>query len=397
MTERGLPLRVAYVLLREPGYSETFIRSEIAAVRAAGAEVAVFHARGPQRSPRAEAADVLRTLARHPVRLSRQVGLLGASYGARALLAGAYANTLTGPVRAFAPDVVHTHFVNLPTAVAVLVADRLGVPATAFAHAADFLLDDAPAALDRRVSALAHLFVVSAAAQRQLRAKGVGLSRVPHSIVRAAFDGTIGDGATGTDEVPRPQTGALRVITIARLIEKKGIDTALAAVERLAAAGHPVRYDLYGDGPQAEGLRRTVAASPALSAAVTLHGATPHAGAMRALAAADLAVLPCRPAANGDVDGIPVFLMEAARCGVPVVTTSVSGIPELVDAGSGWLVPPGDAVALAAAIAGAAAEPAEARRRAAALRERIRAEFAPGLQAARLLGVWRALGAHGAP
>jgi glycosyltransferase involved in cell wall biosynthesis len=112
---------------------------------------------------------------------------------------------------------------------------------------------------------------------------------------------------------------------------------------------------------------------------------------MRALAAADLAVLACQPASNGDVDGIPVFLMEAAGRGVPVVTTAVSGIPELVDADSGWLAPPADPAALAAAIAAAAAAPQEARRRSSALRERIRSEFAPGLQAERLMSVWRSL------
>ncbi|WP_432835550.1 glycosyltransferase [Dactylosporangium sp. CA-092794] len=376
---------MAYVLLREPTYSETFIWSEINAVRAAGAEVGLFFARSRQQSRRAEAVGAFRTLMSHPARLPGQVGRLGASYGARAVLAGAYATALTPQVRQFRPDVVHTHFLNLPTAVAVLVADRLGVPVTALAHAADFLLDDNPAALDRRVTALAHLFVISAAAAAQLRMKGVDLTRVPHSVARAAFDGEFVDR-------PAPAHGGeVRLVTIARLIEKKGIDTALEAVARLAQAGHRVRYDVYGDGPQGERLRQAVAASPLLASSVTLHGATPHAEAMRGLAAADLAVLPCRRAANGDVDGIPVFLMEAAARGVPVVTTAVSGIPELVDTGSGWLVPPDDPDALAAAIAHAGGAPGEALRRSAALRDRIRTEFAPGLQAERLLGTWSSL------
>ncbi|GGM05608.1 glycosyltransferase [Dactylosporangium sucinum] len=379
------PLRVAYVLLREPTYSETFIWSEINAVRAAGAEVAPFFARDRPRGRRAEAVSALRSLLDHPGRVPGQVGRLGASYGARALLASAYATALERDVAAFRPDVVHTHFVNLPTAVAVLVAERLGVPVTALAHAADFLLDGNPGALDRRVAALSHLFVISSAAATQLREKGVDLSRVSHSVVRAAFDGTF------TDPPAHRAPGPLRIVTIARLIEKKGIDTAVAAVARLVAAGHPVRYDVYGDGPEGERLRQAVAADPALSGSVMLHGAAAHDVAMRALAGADLAVLPCRPAANGDVDGIPVVLMEAAARGVPVVTTAVSGIPELVTGDAGWLVPPNDAAALAAAIAHAAGAPDEAWRRSAALRARIRSEFAPGLQAQRLLGTWNAL------
>jgi len=81
------------------------------------------------------------------------------------------------------------------------------------------------------------------------------------------------------------------------------------------------------------------------------------------------------------------------RCVVFGATGYIGGrvVPALVDAGSGWLVPPADPAELAAAIAAAAGDPQEAGRRSAALRERIRAEFAPGLQAERLLGVWRSL------
>jgi len=385
VTDGVRPLRVAYVLLREPTYSETFISSEINAVRAAGAEVAPFFARGRQRTRSAEAVHAFRTLAGHPARLPAQVGQLGASYGARALLASAYATALTPQVREFDPDVVHTHFVNLPTAVAVLVAKNLRVPSTAVAHAADFLLDANPAALDRRVSALSHLFVISAAAATQLGEKGADLSRVPHSIVRAAFDGAFVDRMQ-----PRP-AGVTRLITIARLMEKKGIDTVVDAVGRLVAGGFQVRYDVYGDGPERERLRQRVAATSGLESSVVLHGATPHAEVMSALAAADLAVLPCRRAADGDIDGIPVFLMEAASRGVPVVTTAISGIPELVESGGGWHVRPDDPAALAAAIRQAASEPEESWRRSVTLRDRIRSEFSPALQATRLLSTWRQL------
>jgi glycosyltransferase involved in cell wall biosynthesis len=125
---------------------------------------------------------------------------------------------------------------------------------------------------------------------------------------------------------------------------------------------------------------------------VTFHGAVPHATATRAVAAADVAVLACRRAADGDLDGIPVFLMEAAACGTPVVTTAVSGIPELVGPAGGWLVPPADPAALAGALREVLADAEGARGRAAILRQRLRTEFDPGVQAERLLAVWRDLG-----
>jgi colanic acid/amylovoran biosynthesis glycosyltransferase len=374
------PVRVAYVLLREPAYSETFIGAEIDAVRTAGADVAVFTARDGGESLVTGARKGL--LAVDPARTLR----FGARYAARGLLATGYATALLERVRGYAPDVVHTHFVNLPTAVAVLVGEALGAPVTAVAHAADFLLDGDRAALARRVTALSHLFVISGAARDQLGARGVDLSRVPHSVVRAAFDGV------RAESPGRAPAGPARLVTVARLVAKKGVDTAVAAVHRLRATGVEVRYDVYGDGPELRRLQAQIEASR-LGDRVTLHGATAHATAMAALATADLAVLPCRRARDGDLDGIPVFLLEAASRGVPVVTTAVSGIPELVDPASGWLTPPDDPAALARTISTALADPAATRRRSDALRERVWTEFSPALQAERLLAVWRRLGA----
>ena len=376
-------LRVAYVLLRPPSYSETFIESEIRAVRAAGVTIEVFVAgRGGGRL--SEADQVIGTLIRQPRRLLAHVRTLGASDAPRALLAGTYAIALSEQIAAFAPDVVHAHFVNLPTAVAALVAHDLGVPATAMAHAADFLLDRDPIGLDRRLGLLRHLFVISAATARQLAAKGAAMSRIPHGIVRAAFDGEI------LEPRPREGDGTTRIVTVARLVAKKGIDTSIDAVTRLVAAGLDVRYDVYGDGPLRRSLQRRVAKS-GVSATVRFHGAVPHRTATAALAGADVAVLACRRGADGDLDGIPVFLMEAASRHVPVVTTAVSGIPELLGEDGGWLVPPDDPAALADAISHAVRDPWESWRRARALGSRLMAEFSPALQAERLLATWRRL------
>jgi glycosyltransferase involved in cell wall biosynthesis len=97
-----------------------------------------------------------------------------------------------------------------------------------------------------------------------------------------------------------------------------------------------------------------------------------------ALALAHGFVLPCRVAPDGDRDGIPVSILEAMAAGLPVVATAVSGIPEAVDDEVGWLVPPADPGALAAAMQAAARSPSErARRGAAAL---VRAEAGGGVE-----------------
>jgi glycosyltransferase involved in cell wall biosynthesis len=89
-----------------------------------------------------------------------------------------------------------------------------------------------------------------------------------------------------------------------------------------------------------------------LTGAVVLCGALPHPEVMRRYGAAALFVLPCVPAADGDLDGIPNVLLEAMACRVPVVSTRLSGIPEVVQDGvTGLLAEPADTQALAGAIA----------------------------------------------
>ncbi|MBM7086479.1 glycosyltransferase [Micromonospora humidisoli] len=396
---RSVP-RIGYVLARPPGLTETFVPAEIRAVRAAGATVEVFVV-APDANRHVELRRAAVRLLRRPADLPADLRLLGLpsrhdewSSLARGALASAAATALAAEVDRFDPDVLHAHFVNLPTAVAVLLGHRLGRPVTATAHAADFLLDPNPVALRRRLSRLRHLFVVSAATADQLTDRGVPMSAIPHRIVRAAVDGRLLDAAP-VDAPPEAVPGTpTRLVTVARLVPKKGVETAIDAVARLTDDGHSVRYDIYGEGPLRDDLNRRVT-SAGLTEAVTLHGAVPHQVATTALAGADVAVLPCRPAPDGDLDGIPVFLMEAASQGIPVVTTAVSGIPELVGPGSGWLVPPDDPVALAAAIGAVVDDPGTARRRAGVLLTRLRSEFAPAVQADRLLSVWRDLAGTG--
>jgi len=158
----------------------------------------------------------------------------------------------------------------------------------------------------------------------------------------------------------------------------------------LAGRQREVRYDVYGDGPNAGALARQIA-DAGLGDVVHLHGKTHHADAMAALVDADVAVLACRRSQDGDTDGIPVFLMEAASRGIPVVTTSVSGIPELVGEAGGWMVPVDDVASLADAVEHVLQRPDEARARTKVLQRRVMTEFSPALQAERLIATWSRL------
>src|SRR5262249_54272891 len=133
--------------------------------------------------------------------------------------------------------------------------------------------------------------------------------------------------------------------------EKKGIDTLIDACALLRHEGIAVELRVIGDGPDRAALvARTGAA--ALDGYVRFDGALPQEEVARALRACDVFVLPCRRDRHGDMDGIPTVFMEAMATGRPVVSTAISGIPELVrDGETGLVVPPDDAGALAGALA----------------------------------------------
>ncbi|MBA2245204.1 MAG: glycosyltransferase [Gemmatimonadetes bacterium] len=139
----------------------------------------------------------------------------------------------------------------------------------------------------------------------------------------------------------------VRVLTVARLAEKKGIEYALRAVALAAERRPELRYEVIGDGPLRQPLA-TLADSLGLSGKVCFHSVQTEEFVQRAMQEADIFLLPSVTAANGDEEGTPTVLMEASSCELPVVSTLHSGIPEVVlDGATGFLVPERDVTALA--------------------------------------------------
>lgn len=139
----------------------------------------------------------------------------------------------------------------------------------------------------------------------------------------------------------------LRVVCVARLVEKKGVIYLCQAVGQLAQRQIPVELEVIGDGPLQPELERFVAGQD-LGRQIAISGRRDKAYVQAALGRADVFALPSVTAADGDQEGIPVSLMEAMASGVPCLSTVHSGIPELIEDGrSGWLVPERDVTALA--------------------------------------------------
>ncbi|MEQ1571803.1 MAG: glycosyltransferase family 4 protein, partial [Myxococcota bacterium] len=251
---------------------------------------------------------------------------------------------------------VHAHFVGEAAEFARVVASVAGVPWSVTAHAVD-------------------LFVPRPTVPELLRAARPAITVCEHhrAYVARTYGVEVAVVRCGVPlEVPRADPGApgLRVVCVARDVPKKGLDALVDAVR--AVPGATLR--LVSDATRLAG--PGVAVGPLRPSEVPA-----------ALAAATLFALPCRIAPNGDRDGIPVALLEAMAAGLPVMSTRVSGVPEVVDDAVGWLIPPDDPQALVAALT-AALDPSERARRGEAARARV-SGWSIDAQVDGLLAAWR--------
>ncbi|MGG5258220.1 glycosyltransferase family 4 protein [Phycicoccus avicenniae] len=392
-------MKVLYVLKRYPRLSETFVVRELVEVEQLGTEVLVDSLMPPEDGPRHAEVDRVRARVRY---LPRRTGWLGPAVRAAvaqpravwrevraakarvrsgdrgALRRLAHGLLVAERVRLERPDVLHAHFATSAAEVAALAGRLTGVPVTVTAHAKDvFHVENAEVLAERLTGTstvvtvsdynVEHLGYVLPGTRIRLVRNGVPLG--PVNVVHA-----------GRRDAP--------VLCVCRLVPKKGVDVLVRAVA-LAAADDPwLRLDVVGDGPLREEL---VALADALGVGdrVTFHGAMESSGVEAAYARASLVALPCRVDGDGDRDGLPTVLVEALARGIPVVSTEVVGIPELVrDGVTGRLVPQDDPQALADAITALRADPVAARALGAAGRELVASAYAPERSGRALLEVW---------
>ncbi|MDE2145544.1 MAG: glycosyltransferase family 4 protein [Burkholderiales bacterium] len=406
------------MLKRYPRLSETFILNEMRALERLGTELAVFSLLRPEETLSHPAVQELRAPVTYlpPTWLAKAAAVAKghAAMAAAAPLryAHALALALGWAVRSGHPLAVgkqflragymalacrrqgighlHAHFANAPATVARLVSVMCDIPYSFTTHAKDLYLTP-QRVLRRRIGTARFVLTCTRHNLEYLQSflpaqDWPKVHLVYHGIDLAAFAAPEGAARNGLAAAAAagggceggcgcPESTAPLLLSVGRLVPKKGLDDLVAACALLKARGVRFRCAIVGAGPLRGELQAQIAAL-GLEGTVSLLGAMAHDRLIALYRQASVFALSPRVMEDGDRDGIPNVLAEAMASGLPVVSTRVSGIPELVEDGhTGLLVEPQDPAALAHAVQSLLADPKTRQHLAAAARRKMEDSF----------------------
>lgn len=362
------PSRKTGILLKTfPKISETFILNEILALEAGGFDLEIFSLQRPQENINQSGTNTIKA----PVHYISCEGIKGLIHMIGTHLSllkqspGRYFKTLRfllgrpaekgSRFQQFAQAVcmssilkqstvahLHVHFANEPAGVAELVNHMTGIPFSLSTHAKDIYLSS-PESLRRKMSR--SKFVVTCTEHNRhylssLVADDTSIVKIYHGLPIDKFR-QLDKKQNGASSYPSP-----RILSVGRYRKKKGFPTLIQACRELKDEGVNFQCTIVGFGPEQKSLEQLIETLQ-VGDRVHLIGKMVHADLISLYQEADLFVLPCQVDEDGDRDGIPNVIMEAMAMQIPVISTTVSGIPELVDHGkTGALVPPKDSLAL---------------------------------------------------
>lgn len=359
--------KIAYILKMYPRFSETFILNEILELERQGVDIRIYSLRKPDDgrfhahlarvkanvvyAPQYPEMEPERVQAAHQslyrlnpaqyMALRQHAESLPQPYGLKRFLqAGVVAaHLLQHPV-----DALHAHFASSATRVANLVWQLIGVPYSFTAHAKDIFHEEVnPNSLRGKIRDAHFVVTVSRFNQAYLQQLAAGQP----ADVRCLYNGIDLSQFTPAAATRRSNL----ILSIGRLVEKKGFDQLILACALLRDWGIDFCCEIIGKGEQ-QGVLRQLIADLELDGQVDLIGPRPQDQVVAAYQRAALFALPCLVAADGNRDGLPTVLLEAMASGLPVISTNVTGNPEIVDQGiNGLLVEPNDPLALAEGLA----------------------------------------------
>lgn len=382
--------KVAYILKMFPRFSETFILSEVLELEREGADLQIFSLKNPN-DGRVHAdfanvqapihyveltgwKDVPKILRSHvqvmgwdPVRYFKVLNrtLRRRRWGAmkRFIQAGLIAPKL----KKAGITHVHAHFASSATSVSYYLHQLVGMQYSFTAHAKDIFINTvAPDVLLRKMRDARFVVTISDYNDNFLSqiSPDTKLHRIYNGLDLQQFT------PNGTQPNPKPL-----VLAVGRLVEKKGFDDLIRAAAILKADGIDFECQIIGTGEQEPVLRNLIDELD-VGDVVTMPGPMPREELIRLYPQASVFAAPCIVGDDGNRDGLPTVLIEAMALGVPVVSTPVTGIPEIVrNEETGYLVPESSPEELAEAIKKQIDDREEARRMAANGRELIESQF----------------------
>ena len=393
--------RVAVVLKGWPRLSETFIAQEIAGLEARGVALEIWSLRRPtdqfhhpvhdrvtaraaylpeylKDDPRRVLAGwrKARRLAGYPAARRKFLADLMRDPSANRLRRWGQALVLAAELPA-SVERLYAHFLHTPASVTRYAAAMRGLPWSVSAHAKDIWTGQ-PWDIGRKLADCAWLATCTAAGLQRLKElappsdiQGDRLRLVYHGLDFAHLPAPAA-------ERPRRDGGnaaaPVVILSVGRRVEKKGFGDLLEALARLPRDLH-WRFEHVGAGELGDALKAQAAAL-GIADRCTWHGAQPQKAVFAAYARADLFVLAAKKAADGDQDGLPNVLMEAAHQGLAIVSTRAAAIGEFIDDGeSGLLVAPGAPDELATALGRLVRDPDLRLRLAERARDAVRTRF----------------------
>lgn len=358
-------IKVLYMSGTLPVRSETFVYREILALRALGVDICTASVHAPTHE--LDDAGVLDQMAKdtieiyskgtsalfkdaaieflsHPIRSIKTItrckldalfsGEVPLSRKPKVIWQGIAALALAKRVRGSGVTHIHSHMAHVPTTIAMYTAMQLGIPFSFTGHANDLFPNRT--LLREKLQRAQWVNCISE------WHRGFYQSIMPrleddYPIVRCGVD------TAAYEATPAPRKDKLEVLSVGRLVEKKGMDVLIKSAGEIAKMGSPLlRVRIAGSGPQHDELQDIVSKLPPI-AEVELLGDTDNDTVMRLMCEADVFALPCRVADSGDRDGIPVVLMEAMARGRCVISGDLETIRELIGHNvSGVMIPPGD-------------------------------------------------------
>jgi glycosyltransferase involved in cell wall biosynthesis len=362
------PRPVAFLLKRFPRLSETFILNELLALERQGVPLCIYSILDPaEKVVHADVARLRTPVAYFPHGLRGAWRVFSAHLRLLAARPRRYVRTLADAIARRRRTAIkhfirggwlaeqlldadathlHAHFAHGPASVAQFASQLAGLPFSFTAHAKD-IYTSPPELLKAKLRAAR--FVVTCTeynAKHLVSLAGQPWAGRIHRIYHGIdFNRFRSNGAASALSAPHCPV----VLSIGRFVEKKGFLYLIEAARIMAARGRAFRVRLVGGGQERHSLEAAIARA-GLQNTIELCGPLPQERLFPLYQQAAVFVLPCIVTDDGDRDGIPNVLVEAMRMGVPVVSTAISGIPELVrDGETGMLVPPRDANALAEA------------------------------------------------